>query len=51
LTVDTFTFLPTSPATFTGAADVIKVGGTLTVGASQTAGVYSGSFSVAVAYN
>ena len=32
------------------ASDVLRVGGTLTVGASQASGVYSGSFDVVVNY-
>ena len=35
----------------TGGTDVFYVGGTLNVGASQAAGVYSGTFNVSVNYN
>jgi hypothetical protein len=52
MTVDGFTSNPDGTGTL--AADghqVLDVGATLHVGASQAAGTYSGTFSVAVAYN
>jgi len=36
--------------TLTGGTDTFNVGGTLAVGANQTAGSYSGTYSVAVNY-
>lgn len=40
-----------APTALTGGAATINVGGTLTVGANQTAGTYTGSVVVTVAYN
>ncbi|MBU5611999.1 DUF4402 domain-containing protein [Geomonas azotofigens] len=40
-----------SSGTFGVAADVLKIGATLTVGASQGAGLYSGTFNLVVDYN
>jgi len=40
-----------APAALTGGAATINVGGELSVGAAQTAGSYTGAFTVTVAYN
>lgn len=54
MTVDTFTFNPTSPATLSGSPpDTLKVGATLTVGANQledSYGVAGDVFTVEVLY-
>lgn len=47
----TFTSSPASIGSFNASGNAtINVGGTLTVGANQAAGVYSGSFSITVDY-
>lgn len=47
----TFTSSPSSIGSFNASGNAtINVGGTLTVGANQAAGVYSGSFSITVDY-
>lgn len=52
MTVDTFTSSIPSPSALNGSgAASFNVGGTLTVGASQATGSYTGTFSVTVAYN
>lgn len=54
MTVDTWTSNPGTSAgagLLTGGTQTLLVGGTLNVGASQAAGTYTGSFSVAVEYN
>ncbi len=51
MTLDTFVTNPVSPATASGGADPLLVGGTLHVGASQPTGAYSGTINVTVAYN
>ena len=43
--------LPGATGTLSGGAATIAVGGVLTVGTAQTAGAYSGSYSVVVEYN
>lgn len=43
--------LPGATGTLSGGAATINVGGVLTVGTTQTAGAYSGSYSVVVEYN
>lgn len=52
MTVDTFTSNPTSTGTLdaTLGTSTLNVGATLHVGANQTPGLYSGTFSVTVAY-
>ena len=50
MTVTAFT-VSAGPYTLTGGADTFTVGGTLTVGASQTIGAYTGNFNVTVSYN
>lgn len=44
-------FTNDAPTALTGGAATINVGGTLTVGANQTAGAYTGDVVVTVAYN
>ncbi|MCG2586471.1 DUF4402 domain-containing protein [Massilia sp. TS11] len=51
MTISSFTSNPSGTGTLSAGAGTISVGGTLAVGASQTAGSYSGSFSVTVDYN
>lgn len=51
MAVGSFTSDPASSSALVGGAKTISVGGTLTVGSSQTAGVYSGTFTVTVEYN
>ena len=53
MTVDAFTFTPTSPATLAAGNNALAVGATLNVGASQASGTYvSGTpFTVTVNYN
>lgn len=47
----TFTSSPASTGSFNASGNAtINVGGTLTIGANQAAGVYSGSFSITVDY-
>lgn len=47
----TFTSSPSSVGSFNASGNAtINVGGTLTIGANQAAGVYSGSFSITVDY-
>lgn len=50
MAVDTFTDDTSSTGTLTGGSDTFNVGATLTVGANQTAGSYSGSYTVTVNY-
>ncbi|MFQ5775254.1 MAG: DUF4402 domain-containing protein [Kiloniellaceae bacterium] len=50
MTVDTFTDDNPTPS-LPGGSDTFNVGATLHVGATQAAGVYSGSFAVTVNYN
>ncbi|MGA3287283.1 MAG: DUF4402 domain-containing protein [Bacteroidota bacterium] len=52
MTLGTFTSSPSATGTLDGSgAQALTVGATLTVGASQAAGTYTGTFSVTVAYN
>jgi hypothetical protein len=56
MTVDTFTSSSTNsgstmPYALTGGSDTLTVGGKLTVGASQAAGTYTGTYTVTVVYN
>ncbi len=52
MTVDTWTDSISSAGTLDGAGtQTFTVGGTLNVGANQTAGAYTGTFSVTVDYN
>jgi Domain of unknown function (DUF4402) len=51
MSVNAFTSNVGATGTLTGGTQTLKVGATLTVGNSQAAGTYSGSFSVTVAYN
>lgn len=45
------TFTNDAPSALTSGAATINVGGSITVGASQPTGSYSGTFTVTVAYN
>jgi spore coat protein U-like protein len=47
----TFTTSPSGTGALTAGAQTLYVGGTLTVGAVQTAGAYTGSYTVTVEYN
>ena len=47
----TFTSNPSGTGTLTGGTQDLFVGATLNVGAAQTAGNYTGTFNVTVAYN
>lgn len=49
--LSSFTSAPDATGTLTGGAEVLKVGATLTVGAGQVSGAYTGSFDVTVNYN
>ncbi len=52
MTLNTFTSNPSTTGTFNGSGSAtLAVGGTLSIGANQTAGSYTGSFSVTVDYN
>lgn len=51
MAVDTFTDDATLAISAGGGPDAFGVGATLTVGANQTAGAYTGSFNVTVSYN
>lgn len=53
MSVDTFTSTPTPTGTLTGGSEVVLVGATLNVGASQVAGLYENTtgFAVTVNYN
>lgn len=51
MTVTKFTSNPSGTGTLTGGTQTLSVGAMLTVGANQTAGAYTGEFSVKVAYN
>jgi hypothetical protein len=52
MAVDNFTSNPTPTGTLSGAGtQTLTVGGTLTTNSPQTAGGYSGTFSVSVDYN
>jgi hypothetical protein len=51
MAVDTFTDDATGTITPGGGPDAFGVGATLTVGANQTSGAYTGSFDVTVSYN
>jgi hypothetical protein len=52
MTVDTWTSNPSGTGTLTSGTSTLNVGGTLNVGASQVAGVYTASdaFTVTVDY-
>lgn len=50
MTLDTFTVGYPAGTTLTGGASTFNVGGTLHVGATQVAGVYSGTYTVSVEY-
>ena len=51
MSVGSFTSNPANSSSLVGGAKTISVGGTLTIGAAQTPGVYSGTFTVTVEYN
>jgi len=51
MAVNTFTSSPATTGTLTAGAQTLKVGATLSVGASQVTGAYTGSYTVTVAYN
>ncbi len=52
MTVDSFTFSPSSPATLPGGgSDTLNIGATLHVAANQATGSYTNTFNVTVAYN
>ncbi len=51
MTVDTFTSTPSGTGTLAAGTQTVTVGGTLHVGAAQTPGNYTGSFTVTVNYN
>lgn len=53
MSVDTFTSTPTPTGTLTSGSEVVLVGATLNVGASQVAGLYENTtgFAVTVNYN
>ena len=52
ITVNSFTSSPSGSGSLPlGGSQVLRVGATLRVGANQTPGSYSGTFSVTVAYN
>jgi len=50
MAVGSFTSNPSGSGTLTGGSSTLKVGATLSVGASQAAGTYTGTFDVTVAY-
>lgn len=45
------TLVENAPTALTGGTAAINVGGVLSVGANQTAGAYTGTFNITVAYN
>lgn len=51
MSVGTFTSDPNGTGTLTGGTETLNVGGTLTVGAAQDPGDYTGDFTVTVEYN
>jgi hypothetical protein len=51
MTITQFTSNPNASGILTGGSQDFYVGGTLNVGANQTAGTYTGEFNVTVAYN
>lgn len=51
MTVGTFTSSPSATGALTAGAQTLTVGGTLSVGASQATGAYTGTFDVTVQYN
>jgi hypothetical protein len=51
MAVNSFVSNPASTGTLTAGAQTLKVGATLTVGAGQAVGNYSGTFDVIVVYN
>lgn len=51
MTVDNFVSNPNGTGILNGGSQVVKVGATLNVGASQATGTYNGSFQVTVVYN
>jgi hypothetical protein len=51
MTVATFTSTPATTGTLTAGAQTLTVGGTLSVGASQATGAYTGTYTVTVQYN
>jgi spore coat protein U-like protein len=52
MTVNAFTSTPSGTGTFnSGGTATLNIGATLAVGANQTAGSYTGTFSVTVDYN
>ena len=51
MNVNVFVSNPSGTGALTAGAQQLKVGATLTVGSPQTAGAYTGAFTVTVAYN
>jgi hypothetical protein len=51
MTVGTFTSTPSGTGTLTAGAQTLTVGGTLSVGANQATGAYTGTYNVTVQYN
>ncbi len=51
MTVDTFTSVPSGTGTLSSGSQVLAVGANLNLSANQTAGNYTGTFTVTVAYN
>jgi hypothetical protein len=51
MTVASFTSTPATTGTLTAGAQTLTVGGTLSVGASQATGAYTGTYTVTVQYN
>ena len=53
MTVNNFTSTPSATGTLTGGSEVIKIGSTLNIAASQAAGAYTtaSNFNVTVSYN
>jgi hypothetical protein len=51
MTISSFVSNPSGTGTLVAGAGTVSIGGTLAVGASQTAGSYTGTFSVTMDYN
>lgn len=51
MSVDTWVSNPSGTGTLTGGSETVNVGATITVGSGQTAGTYTGTYTVSVEYN
>ncbi len=51
MSAGTFTTTPATPGTLTSGTQIVTIGATLTVAASQAVGAYTGAYTVTVEYN